>query len=103
MARTTVKAVCSNPQEANVKIKQILLAHNYKLKEENGETVWKCGVGFWTAMKYMKIEFHENNEIEISGWIRAALGTEQDLSGFVGAIPKKQVMKVIEEIQKAIV
>ena len=103
MARTTVKAIYNNIQESNKLIEQILLSHNYKLKEENGENVWKCGNGFWTAMKYVKIEVLENNEIEISGWIRPALGSEQDLSGFVGALPKNQVKKVIEEIKAAIV
>ncbi len=103
MSRTTIKAACYNPHEVNQSIEKILLSHNYKLVDENGENVWKCGVGFLTAMKYIKIEFAENNTIMISGWIRPMFGAEQDLNGFVAALPKKQVLNVIKEIQGVIV
>lgn len=103
MARTTIKVTYTNLRETNQKIANILTSHKYKNIDENNENVWKCGVGFWTAMKYIKIEFAENNTLLISGWIRAVAGAEQDLAGFVGAVPKKQVMNVIEQIQSAVV
>ena len=59
-------------------------------------------MGFWTAMKYIKVEFSDSNTLVISGWIRAVAGSEQDLHGFVAGLPKKQVMNVIEELQRCI-
>ncbi len=103
MARTTITTTYSDFQQTNAQIQRILSSHNYKQIDENGEQVWKCGVGFWTAMKYVKIEFGENNALLISGWIRPVLGSEQDLKGVVGALPKKQVLNVIQELQNAIV
>lgn len=102
MARTTIKITCSNIQMVNRKIEMILLSHKYRLINENGEKVWKRGVGFWTAMKYIKVEFSMNNTVVLYGWIRPFAGSEQDLNGVVGAIPKKKVMNVIREIQNAI-
>lgn len=103
MARTIFTGTYSDFQQANAQIQQILSSHNYSQIDENGELVWKCGVGFWTAMKYVKIEFGENNTMRISGWIRPVFGSEQDLKGVVGALPKKQVLNVIQELQNAIV
>lgn len=103
MSRTTINLNCNNPQETNRKIEQILLSNGYKSKNENGENVWKCGMGFLTAMKYIKVEFSDNNTLLLSGWIRAIAGSEQDLTGFVAAIPKKQILNVIKEIQSVIV
>ncbi len=101
MGRTTIKTTYCDLHQTNAQIQKILLSHNYKQINENGEQVWKCGVGFWTAMKYIKIEFAENNGLLISGWIRPMLGSEQDLNGVVGALPKKQVLNVIQELQRA--
>lgn len=103
MSRTTIKLTCTNPQESNRRIESILSSNNYKNINENNENVWKCGVGFLTAMKYIKIEFAENNTLLVSGWIRAVAGSEQDLNGFVAAVPKKQVMNVIKEIQSNVI
>ncbi len=50
-------------------------------------------------MKYIKIEFAEDNTLVISGWIRSMAGNEQDLNDVVCILPKKQVMNVIKEMQ----
>lgn len=92
----------TDARQTNQTIERILRSRNYKYICENGENVWKCGVGFWTAMKYIKVEFWDNNTLAISGWIRAVAGSEQDLQGFVAGLPKKQVMNVIEELQHCI-
>ncbi len=101
MSRTTIKIPVKDLENANRKITRILSSHNYNNIVENNEKVWKCGVGFLTAMKYIKVDFSDN-AVEISGWIRPMGGKEQDLKGFVGGLPKKQVMNVIKEIQTAI-
>lgn len=99
MARSMFQTEYKNFENTRDQIATFLTQKGYKLKNEKNETVWKCGVGFWTAMKYVKIEFAANNTLIVSGWIRPALCGEQDLNGFVGAIPKKQVMSVIQQIQ----
>ena len=102
MARTTIKANYSNFNGLQNRLSHLLQSKGYKNINENNENVWKCGIGFLTAIKYIKIEFAGNNTLLISGWIRPAFGSEQDLTGIVGAIPKKQVMTVIGEIQALI-
>lgn len=102
MARTTIQAKYSNFDGLQDRLASLLQSKGYKSVNENNETVWKCGVGFWTAIKYIKIEFSENNTLLISGWIRPLAGKEQDLNGFVGALPKKQVMNVIKEMEALI-
>lgn len=102
MARTTIEARFSNLQSCKAAVERTLTKNNYKSITENNESVWKNGKGFWTAMKYIKIEFSENNTVLISGWIRPAGGSEQDLNGVIAALPKKQVMNVIKELQTSI-
>ena len=55
MARTTIEINCADVESAEQEVTKILTANNYKPIKENGENVWKCGVGFWTAMKYIKL------------------------------------------------
>ena len=83
-------------------IESVLKNNGYKNINENGENVWKNGVGFLTAMKYIKIEFSENQQVKIYGWVRPVASSEQDLDGVVGALPKKQVLKVINTIGNSI-
>ncbi len=102
MARTIVKITYTDLATSTEKIYGILRSHRYKNITENGEDVWKCGVGFWTAMKYIKVEISSDNTLIISGWIRPMGGGEQNLEGFIAALPKNQVLKVIKEIQSMI-
>lgn len=103
MARTTVRASYSNLETTRERVEAVLRSNGYSNINENGESVWKNGNGFMTAMKYIKIEFADSSTLLISGWIRAMAGSEMKLDGFVGALPKKQVMKVIKAIQSAVV
>lgn len=102
MARTTIQAQYTNFDGLQVRLSALLQSKGYKNITENNENVWKCGVGFLTAMKYIKIEFAENHTLLISGWVRVVAGGEQNLTGLVAALPKKQVMNVIKEIQAII-
>ena len=99
MSRTVVNMNYRNFQGLQERIFGLLQSRGYKNIIENNENVWKCGVGFWTAMKYVKIEYAPNNTLVVSGWIRPVMGSEKDLSGTVGLVPKKQVMNLISEIQ----
>lgn len=102
MPRTTIEVNCSDINRANSIAGSILSSNKYVQINENGETVWKCGKGFLTAMKYIKLEFSGEHTMLISGWVRSVGGGEQDLSGVVAAIPKKQILNVIQQIQMSV-
>lgn len=104
MARTTFNLTykCSF-DEAQQKVESILLSKGFQQKTlKTGETVWKNGTGMMTAMKFIKVEY-SSNTINLSAWVQAGLGSiggaEMDLTGITGALPKKQLMKVLEEIK----
>ncbi|MBR3083228.1 MAG: hypothetical protein IKH03_01460 [Oscillospiraceae bacterium] len=87
-------------------IQRILTAHGYHQKTiKSGENVWKKGTGFWSGMKFIKAEYSDN-KVLLSGWIQVGIGIlggeEQDLTGVIGAYPKKQVMKVLQELKNAL-
>ena len=83
----------------------ILQANGFKEVSYNGETVWKKGTGLLTAMQYIKIEFTDTTLV-VSGWVQAGVGSvggnEMALNGIVAAVPKKSVMKVIEQIKASL-
>lgn len=99
MSRTTIQMRYTDFNSLQSRLTALLQSRGYKNIVEKNEDVWKCGIGMLTAMKYIKIEYAANNTLIISGWVRVILGSEQDLDGFVAAIPKKQVMNLIQEIQ----
>ena len=106
MARThfKIKYSCSFA-EAKEKVESILRRRDFHPETlSTGEHVWKQGVGFLTAMKFIKVDYAQG-ELHLNAWVQAGLGSvggaEMDLTGFVGALPKKQVMSVIEEIKLA--
>ena len=87
------------------KIKSILSGDGYKEMDKNGEIIWKMGTGMMTAMHFIKLEYTENTVV-ISGWVQSGMGDiggkEMNLKGFVGIIPKKQVLKTIDKVKAAI-
>ena len=104
MSRTLVKIQfnCSF-EEANKKVENILFLRGFQQTTlRTGETVWKNGSGLLTAMKFIKVEYAQN-EIVLSAWTQVGVGKvggeEMDLTGIVGALPKKQLIKVIEAIK----
>ena len=106
MARTVVKVPYQGDFN-NIKllIEQTISSDGFELKDYNGEKVWKKGVGALTAMKYLKFAYTEN-EIEMSAWIQVGLGSvggsEKNLDGFVGALPKKQLKTTLDKLTELI-
>ena len=105
MARTIINLPLRNSVDESYNTTvNILQANGFKEVSYNGETVWKKGTGLLTAMQFIKIDF-SSNEFTISAWVQAGLGSvggnEMDLTGVVAAIPKKQLLNVIEQIKRA--
>lgn len=67
-----------------------------------GELVWKKGTGMMTAMQFLKLDYAPD-EITLSAWIQAGVGSltggEMPLTGVVGAVPKRQLLGVIERLK----
>ena len=106
MARSTftIPYQCSF-EEAQKKVESILQGNGYHPQvNKTGENVWKNGVGMLTAMKFVKVEYGPG-QIQLSAWVQVGIGSvgggEMDLNGVVGAIPKKQLLKLIEKIKQA--
>ncbi len=106
MARSsfTIPYRCSF-HEAQQKVESILQSKGYHTQViKSGEHVWKCGNGILTAMKFVKVEYAPD-KILLSAWVQIGLGSlgggEMDLTGVTGALPKKQLMKLVEEIKQA--
>lgn len=106
MARTNIKLRYScDFDTAESKVTGILARNGFKqITIKSGENVWKKGTGIMTAMQYVKTEFSAD-EVILSAWVQAGLGSvggsEMDLTGFVAALPKRQLLKVLEEIKQA--
>ncbi len=100
MGRTTFQLNCSNNQAAYNTICTILTSRGYQYIFENNEYVWKQGIGVLTAVKYIKIEFPADHVILVTGWIRPLLFPEMALdNGFIGLIPKREALSVIDQIK----
>ena len=99
IARTTIQVNYTNQEDTLRSVSNLLQKRGYKNITKNNENIWKCGVGFWTAIKYIKIDIAGNNTMLVSGWIRPLGGGEQNLEGVLCIIPKKQVQGVMHEIQ----
>lgn len=87
-------------------IQRILTARGYhQTTLKSGESVWKKGIGLWSYMKFIKTDYSDN-KVLLSGWIQVGIGNlggeELDLTGVFGAYPKKQVMKVLQELKNAL-
>lgn len=110
MARTIINLpLRSSVDESYNTAVNILQANGFKEVSYNGETVWKKGTGLLTAMQYIKIEFTDtitDTTLIVSGWVQAGVGSvggnEMALNGIVAAVPKKSVMKVIEQIKASL-
>ena len=106
MARTCVVVPYSIPfPTVKSTIEQILTKEGFKLKDYNGELVYKKGTGFATAMQYLKVDYTES-EIYIFGWIQMGLGSiggkEHDLTGMMAKLPKSNLQKRIDLIAQTI-
>lgn len=106
MARTSIKTSYScSYDEAQRKISSILSQKGFKTTTlKTGENVWKKGTGLITAMQFVKVDFSQK-EFVMSAWVQAGVGSvgsrEMDLTGVFAALPKRQLMKVLEEIKKS--
>jgi hypothetical protein len=106
VARTCIKTPYRAEWETvNRVVEDVLKEEGFHKKRINEEDCWKKGTGMATAMQFMKIEYTET-EAHIYGWIQVGLGDvggkEQNLDGFVGMVPKKNLKRRMEKLARAI-
>lgn len=106
MARTMMEIpFAGERQSVETAVRGALVADKYKEIDYNGETVWKMGTGLATAMHFIKTEY-AGQTLRLYGWVQIGVGSaggkERDLTGVVGAIPKKSVKKTMEKIRAVI-
>ena len=88
-------------------MKDFLQKHGFSLNEVNGEQVYQNGVGMLTIPKFFKYGYM-NGVIHLEAWTRTAWlpgvygKKENDLSGYVGTIPKQAYKNDIEELIKVL-
>ena len=106
MARTMMEIPFAGDQQTvETAVRGVLVADKYKEIDYNGETVWKMGTGLATAMHFIKTEY-AGQTLRLYGWVQIGVGSaggkERDLTGVVGASPKKSVKKTMEKIRAVI-
>ena len=106
MARTFVDIPLQGDiAAADAVVKNVLISDDYREINYNTEVVWKKGTGVMTAMHFIKVEY-VGNVLHLSGWVQIGVGSvggkERDLSGIVGAVPKKSVKGTIEKMRAAV-
>jgi len=104
--RSEVYLSCKMPPSQAAQIaEQILTQNGFKPKDYKGEAVWKKGTGMATSMQFIKVAPFDD-ALGIQAWVQSGIGDvglrEQSLDGFVGALPKKMLLKVVGQIQNAI-
>lgn len=101
MSRFVTDIGSSKPEtEIDTIIQRFVKKEGFKPKKYKGVNVYKSGIGFLTASKFMIIE-RRGNSVHIEAWVKA-MG-EQNLDGVVAVVPKKQlkgkVNKLIAELE----
>lgn len=93
------------PEDALSAAELVLSRNGFSRKDYRGEPVWKKGTGLLTAMQYAKL-VPSGNCLLVQGWVQIGVGDaglkEQCLTGMLGAIPKKMLLGVIDQIRAAV-
>lgn len=100
MARVTRKIKLSNDVDSAVQaFETVLKRYGYENKLVKGEDVWAIdGGGIIGCFAYI----FTDDCIEVQTWIRDMLLGEIGLDGFYAGLMKKQMKKILEDIEYAI-
>lgn len=75
----------------------------FTLLKYGNEEVYKKGSGWWLARRFIKYTINDDNTVTIEGWVGLGVGNsvspELKLKGFFGAMPKKELINLIEELK----
>ena len=103
MSRTAYELRVPDFDRALQTVVGVLQKNGFKSKQKNGENYWQLGSGFWTAAKYVSIQRTGDHDLVLHAWIKPFMSAETSLDHkFAGAIPIKQLKKVMDEILAAL-
>ncbi len=82
-------------------VNDFLTKHGFKLVEFKGQMVYRAGGG-WFEMPKFVLWGYQNGIFHMEAWMRnmwfpGLYGKENDLTGFMGAIPKESFKKDVEQ------
>lgn len=100
MARSTFSFSIRSIEKSERFITTFLISKGYRKSVEAEGVIWKKGIAILTGEKCIKVIFGVS-DVTIDAWISNGF-TETDLTGFVGALPKQSMMKIIEQIKLSI-
>lgn len=105
MGRSAYQYYVTDLSQAQEIAEKILKDNNFvQTKMRSGELVWKKGTGLIMSQQFVSIYyFKEEKRVLLYAWIQGAIGVpgmgEKEVEGLGGAIPKRQLSKVILAIQ----
>lgn len=93
-------------KEVEDAVNNYMSGEGFGIVDYKGEKVWKKGLGIMIGPQYLKVEPKDGN-VHIEGWIQWALlpGVyvgEMGTKGALGAIPKRQLRKRVEQVEELI-
>ena len=99
MSRTYFKFKSTNREDEEQTILKVLQKNKYKKKESNGEEIYQHGNGLVTSPQFIKYTF-ENDTIIIESWVKSfGFIGEENLDGSSQIFAKKNIKKILKEIQ----
>lgn len=102
MSETVVKVKFTDFEKTETAIKRIMWEEKYKETVTPDGVVWKKGDGFFTADRYFRFDYGEN-EITVTAWMMLYGLKKSDLTGLAGAVPKQKMLSIIQRIQLSVV
>lgn len=83
-------------------ITEFAAKEGFELVTYKGQNVYKKGFGFFLGPQYFTY-YYQNNVFHLEAWIKFAVlpgiyAGELGIDGFLGALPKKQLHKRVEQI-----
>lgn len=79
------------------RIEQYLSSKKFQLRTVDGEQIFQKGKGVWVAPGFIKVTYR-GTVVRVEAWINA-MGTEQDLEGYVGAVAKKPLKEHVAQVE----
>lgn len=98
MSRTVIKFKSTNIDKDEETIRKQLALNHYNQKDMNGEIVYQNGSGALVAPKFIKYSI-QGDTIVFEAWVNNfTFAGESSLEGAIGAYPKGQIRKVLNQI-----
>lgn len=100
MKRTVIELESKDNEKISEMIQQILISKGFKQTTFKEEEVWKKGNDMIQPAKHFRYYF-KGDKVILEGFV-TNFGRESGLNGFIGAIPKRGVKKLLREVEEKV-